>query len=203
MTVEGDRRARISGSAISQRGALSRLTADGHSVEPDVAAGRTRDRVRVQQGGTVQSVRRGRPTRAACRNRCRKARGISSRRRGRPTGGRSRSPSSTRSPAPTSGCSISRRASGGRSCARSSTNRTRASRPTGTGSPTCRTSRDAGMCSCGPSIGRGPRVQVSTDGRRVAVLVGRRPHAVLQRRWTDGRAPRCRPSRRSACRRRC
>ena len=53
------------------------------------------------------------------------------------------------------------------------------------GSPTCRTSRAAGTSTSASAQRRRPRVHVSTDRRRVAVLVGRRQHAVLQRQRPD------------------
>ena len=83
-----------------------------------------------------------------------RGRGTSSRRRGRLTGTSWRSPNFSRSPAPTSGCSIGAPARVVRSCARCSMNRGRASRPTADGSPTCRTSPDAGTSTCDPRPGR-------------------------------------------------
>ena len=94
--------------------------------------------------------------------------------------------------------------SGGRWCARCSTKRGRASRPMDDGSPTCRTSPAAGKSIVRAADGDGSRVRVSSERRRLAVLVARRParctSARAAGRWPRrcSTARRCRRRRRSA-----
>ncbi len=152
-------------------GALRRLTEGGHSISPGVAARRSRDRVCLQQGRTLQRVpdadRRKHRRRAAAH----RVRGISSRRRGHRTRASWRSRSSSRSPAPISGCSTSTRANGGRWSERFSTRRRRGFRLTVDGWPTCRPKAVVGrstsatpadtarVCRCRPAaaVGRAGR----------------------------------------------
>ena len=185
MTVESD-----SGADLwlgdMQRGAISRLSADGRSVSPAWRPNGLEIAFAYSKAGP--SICSCDPTDAdRAPSRCSKAHGTSSRRRGPLTAANWRLPSFIHSPAPMSGCSISPAASVAPSCVRCSTNRMRAFRPTDAGSRTCRTSRAVGKCSCGRR--RRGLVCKCRRRRRVAVLVGRWAHALLHATAAPRRSP--------------
>ena len=177
------------------QGDLRRFISDGQSVQPGLAARRTRDRLRLQQGRTVQPVSEAVDGSAG-------------------TGAADGEPVEpvpdfvgARWPhlaftefQPLTGADIwvldiatrERR----RWCARCSTKRGRASRRMADGSPTCRTNPDAGKSTCASAAGDGS-ARARVDGRRrLAVLV-----ASMARRSTS--APAAGPWRRRPARRRC
>ena len=164
--------------AISHSGDWSTLADSRDGDHPGVDAERPRDRVRLQQGRALQRCAgpwQRIPDVVVARRDAAGVHRISAADRRRYLGARS---------------AHARRA--GRSCARCSMKRGRASRPTADGSPTCRTSPDAGMSTCNRSSGRAAAFacrRTAARGRRGRTTAPRSTSPPAATRWRRPFAP--------------